>query len=552
VKVATGWLERPSTTGGLDHLGAQQPCIEIYSRLLPGITNVTDRARYYSLYPWFAWSFDRRNRSKDVNEAVDLFRRADCLFTLITERHARRGTEGPTAEGAAMVGREKLLPALDRLEAGQPLNLSDYATRDEEGLRYFQNRLGGLGQYYFGTLHDMGILSGESRPWIEYTKERGAVLAQAVDEAVPGDLFFKTLREDRVSLARLDHLASFSFWRIPESPQEHRYLLDLFFARTSEFERDGVQRRLSLALLLSLISASDKRGEGIVDAAFAKNALYAQSLGAAKSWNIPEPLRETAAYWRTYGLNDLLSTALQAIFFSSLHILFKSEARFANGNQLAAWLVERPETKKALRTIKGKSWGDAVARAQSALPDIADWDAEGHELSIQDALFDAYSSVKDLPTALNTIATGLQLLVAIEARRRSERADVGVSLIPTELLHYYPINLATFERHSTKDWQGTSLIDLTGWLVAEWGIATHLRVALRKLRSNPKATFRLRPTEAGLEVDPDIPPITPTNPRLRQSLQILRDLGLTELSEESTRTRLTQLGREILGGSIEG
>ena len=38
-----GWLERPKDKVGLDNLGTQQPCVFIYTRLLPGVTNVTDR-----------------------------------------------------------------------------------------------------------------------------------------------------------------------------------------------------------------------------------------------------------------------------------------------------------------------------------------------------------------------------------------------------------------------------------------------------------------------------------------------------------------------------
>ena len=41
------WLERPKDKIGLDNLGTQQPCIAIDSRLLPGVTNVTDRASYF-------------------------------------------------------------------------------------------------------------------------------------------------------------------------------------------------------------------------------------------------------------------------------------------------------------------------------------------------------------------------------------------------------------------------------------------------------------------------------------------------------------------------
>src|SRR4051795_12310397 len=78
----------PSQIGGLDHLAVQAPCINIYGRLLPGITNVTDRARYYSFYPWLIWSFDQAGFTLYDNDFIERFRRADCLFSLIAERHA--------------------------------------------------------------------------------------------------------------------------------------------------------------------------------------------------------------------------------------------------------------------------------------------------------------------------------------------------------------------------------------------------------------------------------------------------------------------------------
>ncbi|MBQ5947316.1 hypothetical protein KBW98_07425, partial [Massilia sp. ST3] len=86
MKIGTGWVKPPMSIGGLDHLGTQAPCVLIYSQLLPGITNVTDRARYYSLYPWIVWAFDQRYPKNDHLQFVEFFRRADCLFTLISER----------------------------------------------------------------------------------------------------------------------------------------------------------------------------------------------------------------------------------------------------------------------------------------------------------------------------------------------------------------------------------------------------------------------------------------------------------------------------------
>ena len=69
MKVETAWVSPPQAIGGLDHLGTQAPCVLIYSQLLPGITNVTDRARYYSFYPWLIWSFDQRYAKDDEARA---------------------------------------------------------------------------------------------------------------------------------------------------------------------------------------------------------------------------------------------------------------------------------------------------------------------------------------------------------------------------------------------------------------------------------------------------------------------------------------------------
>jgi hypothetical protein len=46
---ALDWLQRDRhVIEGLDHLGIEVVSAHIYGQLLPGITNVTDRARYYA------------------------------------------------------------------------------------------------------------------------------------------------------------------------------------------------------------------------------------------------------------------------------------------------------------------------------------------------------------------------------------------------------------------------------------------------------------------------------------------------------------------------
>ena len=67
MEVCTAWVKPPSQIGGLDHLGVQAPCINLYGRMVPGITNVTDRARYYVLTPG---SYGPRNKNAIQNSMI--------------------------------------------------------------------------------------------------------------------------------------------------------------------------------------------------------------------------------------------------------------------------------------------------------------------------------------------------------------------------------------------------------------------------------------------------------------------------------------------------
>ena len=91
--VQTGWVKPPHQIIGLDHLGVQAPCIQIYSQLLPGITNVTDRARYYSLYPWLLARFEKAGWRSEA-QIQTMLRRAECLLTLIGLQHEHSLQDG--------------------------------------------------------------------------------------------------------------------------------------------------------------------------------------------------------------------------------------------------------------------------------------------------------------------------------------------------------------------------------------------------------------------------------------------------------------------------
>ena len=54
------WTELGQVTG-LDPLGMQRPIELVYQSLLPGISTITLRLRYYSFLPWLLDAYARRN-----------------------------------------------------------------------------------------------------------------------------------------------------------------------------------------------------------------------------------------------------------------------------------------------------------------------------------------------------------------------------------------------------------------------------------------------------------------------------------------------------------
>lgn len=521
--VMTGWVKPPTAIGGLDHLGTQGPCLLIYAQLLPGITNVTDRARYYSLYPWIVWSFEGRFPDADAERFIELFRRADCLFTLISERHARTTDNDPERHGAAMVGRNTLLPALDRLQRGEQLKLSSYTDRDSEH-RYFKNRLGGLGQYYAGALAQLELMDPSAKPWIKFTIERGQPLAEAVDSTVPGDLFWATVEADAVTLEALDSLSSFCACSIGRGAAEHEALVDIFFDRHEVYGAMGVQRRRTLALILHLADALHHDGGADLTEDIFRAAVYAGTLPGSTHWVVPEPLHATLHAWALYERNDLLSVAMQSVFAICLEAMQSLDSTadldFRSVEAFALSLSKAQEVNAACASLGAAKFRELVVALRAGGPALSAWEDAGHEIQLVKSLVEGIGNGGDLTELLQLV---LRAIAMIEVRRDKDSRPYGVLPIGEEELTDSPINLASFAARCVK-WRDLPLQEVVEELFA-WCLHTHLRVALRKLRQSSQSTFRFRPTERGLQVVDFIPPPAKTTPRFRQAVQVLRDIG---------------------------
>lgn len=546
----TAWIKPPEKIKGRDHLGVRVPSETLYGKLIPGITNVTNRARYYSFYPWLIWAIKERYASLSQSEFIETLRRADCLFTLIGAWHSQHSIKPGRdwQHGGELVGRDVLLRVLKELEGEKTHRLSHYTRLDEPIDRYFKNRLGGLGQYYLGPLQDLGLLESAEKSFVQYTRERGGALAGAFNQGVNLNKFFDALAEDHVSVSTLKDLKAFCPCRLQDNAEEQRLLLDLFFNRPGVFfDEAEPYRRHTLALLLNLIAQTealpDREEWEVSDEWLFRVCAYTSALPNGAPWEVSAALAPTRHGWMIYLRNELLSVAVQSIFWAALAELEQLHRLVADRQEFRDWFVETfaPEV---LKSDRSETFAKAIERTRKHAAPLAAWTDERHEIQLAWRLVDEARTAQDNQGRARIVQMSIKVLCRLAARMEDETNPYGDFLDPAELTAY-PINLFTFNQYINHSWPTLSMEEWLGWIVTEWGLDTHFRVSLRKLRSESKDTFRIRPTEEGLEVV-EAPTPEFNTPRLAQAHHILCDLGALSVDPQSGQFLQTELGRALL------
>jgi hypothetical protein len=408
-----------------------------------------------------------------------------------------------------------------------------------------------LGQFYFGPLRDLRILDyvdGNPKNPPGYDKERGAAMAEAFEQGIGGgDAFFKSLDSGDVSKRTLARLASFCPCGLRSSRAERDLLLDLFLARQkAHHSPEASWRRQSLLLLLHLVREAPRTSDLWLENML-RGAAYSEAFPGGAPWSVPAVLKQVRQAWGIYHRGELLSVAIQGLFWATLHtIALRHQGRVASAAEVGSVAVDI--ARRALGTARmGATVGKIVDSVRRDLPACAHWSDSGHE--IQRAWNLAEISRKPNPTSEdveNVFRESLEVLYALLARGLDvdPYAPFGDALSFTE----EDIHLQSL-RGWEAQWSGWTVGSWVSWLATQWGVLRHLRVALRKLRIENRDTFRVRPLDGELRLV-EVPPVVFTSPRLSSTQQILSDLGLLRRTE--TWWKLTDLGQRSLDGSLGG
>lgn len=525
--VQTDWVSPARAITGRDHLAVQAVSERLYNGLLPGLTNVTNRARCYLFYPWFVWAFDQHSKVKKPEELIRIFRKAECLHTLIGIVHELDHDDEWT-HGGGLIGRDALVPVARRIVGGETVSLSDYAKLEPADTdRYFQHKLGGLGQNYLGPLKDLEVLDGNAQEGLKYTAEWGVKLASAHNERVDVKEFFKAIDGDRVDAAIVRNLSAFCPCHLRQNNTERDGLITLLFCRgEGELKLEaGDERRKTLTLLLDHARALRNIPNHFPDPGEFLTSCYTGFLPDSNPWSTPAGLMEVRNGWGIYKRHELLSIAVQGLFWAGLNALLDEGGYIEGGPAYSKWFGER------FRGVVGADFpSTSVAKlvdtSRQSLPSHADWRSTDHEVRLGDALIAAQGQNR----VDEVVGLSLRILLSLMARG-FDQPPYGTLVAADWFLETYEINLFALQKCAENTWRSMNGIQWLEWLAASWALRVHFRVALRKLRYQTQDSFRIVPLDDGYRVR-EAPLAQWTSPRLAPALRFLYDFGALDVRQD--------------------
>jgi hypothetical protein len=536
------WLKSTRVTG-LDQLGIQVVSIALYSDLLPGLTNVTDRIRYYSFYPWLLHRYATDVKVHDETTWQEHLRRAEFLLALIGRFHHRDSREG----GEALVGADLANVALAEIAAKprKTWRLSQWSAVANAGQKgsYFKNKNGGFGQYYRVQLASLGLLSfSDDSIGVKLTKGRGTTIARICDAQKGRPVFWKAVRDDKITLERIAAIAEcLCPCAVVHHDEEREFLTEMLFGPDAQDLDGRFSRAESLRLLLAVLNHA-KQPDSPVE--HFRTVAYYHHDATARRFRPPTELAEVFGKWSIYETCELVNYALEIAFDALLHHLAEADGldtdanRFIYKTTTEAFGVTSSELGLGTRRASWckRTLGDILEEAQKRQLPLSDWHDD--PWSEDNLIFE----LEDQPP-LSRLARAFACLVAICARDRIPiHPFEAFPTVTPDWLSRHRVTLRTVSDRLTNR-KNENAAKVFADLLQDFVVGQHLRVAMRKLKSVSQSTFKIAVEEGRFVWLENFEP-TRTNPRLRQAFRFLRDLGFC--FGESGGWKLSPQGKQRL------
>jgi hypothetical protein len=522
------WLE-PSLqdTAGRDPLGLNTITLDrVLPQLVPGILQLSERARYFSIYPWMLWLFAERRRPAMTEELDRFIRRREfelCLAMKLCPRCPAYKAIGGLSAGPRVNAGE------DPFARGQSVDSSK----------------GGFGLYYRSPLVELGVVAPVGTPLghegtptpveVLLKNDRAMAVAQAFHESIKDTEYFQRYErtDDPIPRQVLEALAErICLCRLPHLPAERDAIRELMFSAASEEAAEACDaRRCAFALYLSLLDSDGSVAEH--DGHFWQG-IISKFLAAPMADNIEG---RTVAAWTALAMKECMQDALCSVWtgfcragveLQGLDGMTNEELTAVIGRLAGSDDLELDGTRLAISPEE-----PALAVQQSAVTaaqkmnwnDIRWWAADNN--SAIAGLVGLLLFARRLPDPGTVHPLWTQI-----AGRHSEHQD-GL------------LGALSLLRHRLRS--EPTIAELLDWTVRRFLIGPHEAIAYSKL---PKATFRFAWEETGRMrfYNPGasgLDRFAPSDDRRGTMTLLSEDLGLWARDEED-RPVLTDDGRAFV------
>lgn len=312
------WSDKNNFITGLDPLGLQNASETAYSQILTGITNLTNRIRYYGFYCWLLEYYSREIRDTNPDIQNAFIRKAELQMAIIMNNWNRDYGQVPGSLFA-----NELLDSAPSKE----FSLTDGAVKSENNRTYWKFSSGAFGQYYVGAMMGLGLVIRSDRDNFICTQPgqfdgiSGFDIANTFKESISPEarnMFIQNIISGILPIDDLSVLHSeFGLNKItPESPEWKMYL-DILLQKdhpTIEVSNEGditYSRKTTIESLLRFLQEdkSNSRWHAFLESIY---------LNKGKLFDTEN---ETYKIWYFYQLNEMWQFAAGTVFWAMLRDL---------------------------------------------------------------------------------------------------------------------------------------------------------------------------------------------------------------------------------------
>lgn len=510
------WAKSGNFTRGRDPLGIQNSSIAVYSTLLPGMTNLTLRLRYYGFYLWLLDKYHQLPESDGFKQnhmgQYTFIRRAELILAyLMKNKFPNEQSVIGSNFAESKIRQEKEIGYYD-IQLG-----ADKTKTTVKGSVYWDYTSGALGQYYAGSLINMGLINIKEN-FFERTEEKGKELSEAYGASISqncSQLLLKRINEGKLYSNDFEILKDIALNQNLVNTPEGDFYIKMLLNSDGEKSKTALdyvseQRKESIQLFLGIIQKSKERK------IWENMPQYSYHLCVSSK---KEEVSEATYGWYYYYLNEITHHSLETVFWGLL-----VEMEFGNYSlqQFLKEITEKVIQNFKLKNIVLKDYIEQLNVQPSSISDNLD--------NISDAVKKKFS--------IDGICYGITTLLHLFKDNIPNSKDISDYAVNHFLNTKNGNVIDVFERYvrNNKELEFKEFVKK----VIHTILNEHIAVAYKKMGDGEKNLLKFLIEDNYLvhieTMEPNF-----TSPRLKTLFNFTRDLDL--VNEEQ---KLTVVGETIL------